>query len=179
MDVLEADAINMSHEETPGGEFAKHGELWVFIYLLWHILRSPKRHVSHTFRGSTRIADMDILERDVLDSVIGNATNAAGEGVVEVVNLRPSQVVSLIWPSKRHLALEVANGDIPQRTPSVANPLPKTEEDGIACILGLDALHDDIIYLCPIHTLDGDGRAEGVEHTDVADADMVETTPGG
>ena len=102
----------MANIESPGREFAKHRELWIFLNLLWYIFHSPKGHIGHTLGSTTRMADLDILKRHILDAMVRIATDTAREGIMEEIHLRPSQVVSLIWTSERYFALELANRDI-------------------------------------------------------------------
>ena len=85
MDVLEGDVAYVAEIEAPGREFAKHRELRILLYLLWNITFAPKGYIGHRLAGATWILYVDILENDVLYPIIGNATDAAGERVMEEV----------------------------------------------------------------------------------------------
>ena len=57
----------------------------------------------------------------------------------------------------------------------VATSLAHNEIDGVAGVDGAQTVYDDVLHVSAVDSLDGDGRAEGVEDGVVDDAYVLET----
>ena len=61
--IFEDDVLSMANIEAVGWQLAKHGELGIFLDLLWHILHPPERDVGLALGGTAGIFYLDILQR--------------------------------------------------------------------------------------------------------------------
>ena len=130
----------MTQIEAPCRQLAKHGELWVFVYLFWYIALAPKGYVGHTFSSATRIGYVYVFKIDILDWVVRNATDRSRMDVVEIVYLWATKVVVDIWTLKRYLCSKVSNAYVSDGTFPIARTLAQSDKERIASILGDDVI---------------------------------------
>ena len=157
---LQSDPIDMADIKSPGRQLLMLRELRISLRHFRNFIQFVQPNFSIQRVTTTRIDDLDILDRDIRNLVIRQADNAGRRDITRIIFRRPFVVITCIRFRRRDFGINIRDMHVVHPAATSLTTFSHDQIDRISGIDGTKAVHHYILNQSAINRLDRYSRTE-------------------